>query len=241
MMLQRIFVMAFVAVAFVVGASSTARAQDTAIVTYNNNCLIPDANRVVRVFKCTDGGIRYTIRNGVIKTPDNYCFDHSIPRGQNGGDRSVKLVRCHGGQSQVWYVIKLGPGTGLIQSAANADVCLNIKSGNDAPGGELIVWPCGFNRPANNEYFFIGGKMDWKQFGGLDASARNALNSGKGITYNNGVRMVAAGAGNMVAAGAGNMVAAGAGNLVGNDGASIALKLIGTDSAGLRGVTFRIN
>lgn len=229
-MLKRILVSAFVAVTFVVIASTTASAQDTAIVTNNNNCLIPDGNRLVKVFKCTDGGIRYTIRNGIIKTSDNYCFDHGIPRGQNGGDRSVKLVRCHGGLSQTWWITKDGPGKGLIQNAVNPDVCLNISGGNDAPGGQLIVWPCGFNRPGNNEYFFIGARITPYQFSLQKPEVQTALSRGLTVTFNTGARMVAAGGGNMVAAGGGNMVAAGGGNmvaagggnLIGNDGSTIA-------------------
>ncbi len=241
-----------IGVVFVFG-SVNADAQSVAIVTSNNNCLIPDGNRMLRVFKCTDGGIRYTLDRGQIKTADGYCFDHGIPLNVTSGDRRVKLVRCHGGASQVWWVNK---DNLLVESAANWKVCLNIEGGNDSPGGNVIVWPCGFNSPGRNESFKFGGKMDWKQFGSLPYDVRSALNAGNGAFYNNGTQLVAAGGGNMVAAGGGNLVAAGGGNvvptaggslvaagslnLVGNDGASIVARLVGLDGTTLRGVGYRI-
>lgn len=247
---------AIIVAIFIAAASIAASAQNTAILTNNNNCLIPDGNRQVKVFKCTDGGVRYTISGGVIKTSDGYCFDHGIPLNQNGGDRGVKLVRCHGGTSQTWWVITSGRGAGLIQNAANWQVCLNIEGGNDSPGARLIVWPCGFNNPGNNERFFIGGKMTSAQLAGQKVDVKTALSFGRAVTFDNGTRMVAAGGGNMVAAGAGNMVAAGGGNvlptaggnmvaagslnLIGNDGLTIANSLVGNDGASLRSVGFRV-
>jgi hypothetical protein len=252
-MLKRVLVLALLVGAVQFIGISGAAAQSVAILTYNNHCLIPDSNRNIRVFNCSDGGVRYTLNRGTIRTADNLCFDHGIPLGQNSGDRTVKLVRCHGGKSQEWWVTR----SGLIQNAVNWEVCLNIKGGSDSPGGELIVWPCGFNNPATNERFFTGGTINSSQFAGLPPQVQNALRQGNSITFNNGTRMVAAGAGNMVAAGAGNMVAAGGGNivptaggnmvaagslnLIGNDGSTIANRLVGNDGGSLRGVGFRMH
>lgn len=235
-------------------AASGAKAQSTAIVTENNNCLIPDGSRFVRVFKCSDGGIRYTINRGYIRTSDNYCFDHGVVRGSNPSNdqRAVKLVPCReGNQSQVWYVITSGRGTGLIQNAVNPDVCLNIEGGADRPGSRVLVWPCGFNNPAANERFYIGGPMSSSQVSMLPQAARTAVSSGGTVTFNNGARIVAAGAGNIVAAGAGNIVAQGAGNIVaqgaGNIVAQGAGNLINTSaiangvSSSVSGVGFRVN
>src|ERR1043166_473524 len=143
-------------------SATAANAQfGAAIVTENNNCLIPDGNRTIRVFPCKFGGARYNIYNGVIKTGDGLCFDHGVPRGTNPSstDPSIRLVQCHGGKSQVWYFIQSGAGKGLVQNAVNPDVCMNIEGGNDSQGARLIVWPCSYNNPARNERFYVGERV----------------------------------------------------------------------------------
>lgn len=216
--MKPLFLFAVVAGAMLFASVSTS-AQTTAIVTGNGNCLIAGADRGLYVFKCTDGGIRYNIRDGKIMVDnDTRCLDHGVVRGANPGNdqRHVKFVGCHGGDSQVWYLHKAtSPNdvAGLIQNKANPDVCLNIEGGNDKPGTRVLVWGCGFRGAGANERFYIGGKMTSTQFAGLEPAIKNILNGGGSVTMTNGARMVAAGGGNMVAAGAGNMVAAGAGNL----------------------------
>jgi len=234
---------------------SSANAQSVAIVTQNNNCLIPGPDRFVKVMKCTDGGIRYTISNGFICTADDYCFDHQIPLNAGSGDRRVRLVkRDPKNQSQVWWVNKTN---GLIENAKNWRVCLNIEGGNDNPETKVIVWPCGFNNPGNNEKFLIGARITYDQFTKLDTGVRTALGGKRTVSFNNGTRlmfaggdvimaagpsgMVAAGGGNVVPTAGGSMVAAGSLNLIGNDGSTIANGLIGLDGGTLRGVGFRTN
>src|ERR1043166_3234084 len=230
----------------------TANAQfGAAIVTEQNNCLVPDGNRTVRVFPCKFGGARYNIYNGIVKTADNFCFDHKVPPGtspRNVDDPSVILYKCNGTKTQVWYFIRAGRGKGLVQNAANPEVCLNIEGGNDSQGSRIIVWPCGYNNPAANEKFYVGERVGLSDVAKLNLSPNvmRALANGGVATFSNGNRligqdgatMVAAGAGNMVAAGAGNMIAAGAGNLIGNDGAGVVgnngMALVGNDGSSLR-------
>src|SRR5437868_9398384 len=142
----------------IIVSAGTGKAQ-MAIVTENNNCLIPDGSGYINVASCTNGGDKYSIVSGIIKTAQNTCFDHGIPRGTspaNNSGRYVKLVPCRAGnQSQVWYIINSGANVGLIQNAVNPDVCLNIEGGNDRAGGRLVVWGCGFNHPAANERFYV--------------------------------------------------------------------------------------
>jgi hypothetical protein len=213
-MLKLITPLVFLSALFIVSTSSAAaQSYDAAIVTERNNCLIPDGNRQIRVFKCTDGGARYYIDNGRVRTSDGLCFDHGVPRGtratnQNAG---VSLVPCHGGSSQVWYFMRDGVNVNMAQNAANTDVCLNIEGGNDSPGSRVLVWPCNFGRSQANERFYLGGKLSPAQVAQLPSQVRN-LTSGSYI-FPSGARLVAAGAG--------NLVAAGGGNLVGLDGASI--------------------
>src|SRR5437870_3170573 len=102
--MKLLFLFVFVA-GVMVFASMAASAQTTAIVTGNGNCLIPGGDRGIYVFKCTDGGVRYTIKDGRIMTSDGMCFDHGVVRGTNPGNdqRHVKLVACHGGASQIGF------------------------------------------------------------------------------------------------------------------------------------------
>lgn len=229
-------------------ASVAANGQSVAIVTENNNCLIPDGNRNIMVFKCTDGGIRYTVDNGFIKTADGYCFDHGVSYNMtpNNSNAGVKLVRCNSGnKSQQWYIIGSGRGVGLVQNAVNPKVCLNISGGNDRPGGQVIVWGCGYNNPGANERFYFGGAMSASQRRNIPYAGQVNVNKGGSLTFSNGTRMVAAGGGNIVAAGAGNMVAAGggnivaagAGNLIGLDGSTLVNRLVGNDGASIRGLS----
>lgn len=225
-------------------AAPAANGQSIAIVTKNNNCLMPDGNHHIRVYKCTDGAIRYNVRAGTISIPEGragLCFDHGTARGTRSvaPTNYVKLVPCHGGASQTWFIMD----NGLVQNSANADVCLNIESGNDRPEGRVIVWPCGFNYPGANERFYFGGKVSlFSLRDDISPSTYSHLNKGGAVDFSNGVKMVAAGAGNMVAAGAGNMVAAGAGNvvptaggrLIGLDGGTLVFRLVGNDGASLR-------
>jgi hypothetical protein len=229
------------------GSATATRAQsyDAAILTNNNNCLIPDGNRVIRVFKCTDGGARYNITDGRVRTSDGYCFDHGVARGMDPArsDASVKLVRCHGGASQQWYFMSSGPNKYMAQNAANTNVCMDIESGNDSPGTRLLVWNCGFSQGKANQKFYPGVTLSAQartiMFGLIPQSAQSAINSGGGATFNNNARIVAAGAGNIVAAGAGNIVAAGAGNIVAAGAGNLAYNgtnIVSRDGAGLRGM-----
>ena len=255
----------WVLLGLVVASAATgtrARAQfNEGIVTNNNNCLLPDGNRKITVFSCTQQGARYDIANGFIKTQDNLCFDHGIVRGNNTGDlnaRRVGLAPCHGGQSQVWYAFQ----NGLVQNAANPDVCLDISGGNDAAGGAVIVWRCSANAngsPSPNQRFYLGKggvSIALLQAAGLAANGVAALNSGRSLILNNGARVVPTGGGHMVAAGGGNMVAAGGGNILSNANAGMVaagagnllavggMSLVGNDGASLRpaiaGVGFQI-
>lgn len=198
-------------------------AAQTAIVTNGGNCLIPDGNRSIRVFSCSSGGARYRVIDGRIMTADNYCFDHGVPQRANFRvNNQVTLVRCHGGKSQVWYFIADGPSRGLVQNAANPEVCLNIPSGNDASGTQMIVWGCGFNRPDRNEVFYLGAGMrhsDVAHF--MRADENRIVQNGGQITKASGLRIVGAGNGNIVAAGGGNIVAAGGGNIVAAGGGNM--------------------
>lgn len=215
-----------------------------AIVTENNNCLVPGGDRAIYVMKCTEGGARYSIVDGRVRTADGYCFDHGVVKGANPGNgaRQVKLVPCHSGKSQQWYFITSGKNLNLAQNAANTDVCMNIEGGNDRPGGKLLVYNCGFGHTAANERFYLGGKLNSAQRNQLPPSLVGQLNGGGSATYGNGVRLVASGGGNLVAAGGGNLVAAGGGNLanaggmnlVAAGGGNIVASLIGNDGAGLK-------
>jgi hypothetical protein len=240
----KFLVMALVMAGAVFAASTTTSAQSIAIVTERNNCVMPDGNRELRVYNCKTGAFRYNVNAGVISVPEGprgLCFDHGTVRGtrSTAPTNYVKLVACHGGQSQVWYI----HANGLVQNAANPDVCLNIEGGNDREQGRVIVWPCGYRNPGSNEKFYFGGKVSlFSLRDDVTRDAYNHMNNGGVVHFTNGVRMVAAGGGNMVAAGAGNMVAAGAGNavptgggnLIGLDGSTVVFKLVGNDGASLR-------
>lgn len=245
--------------AILFGAAFAAHGQSFAIVTQNNNCLIPGNDRAIYVMKCSGNApVRYRINDGRISTGDNYCFDHGTARGTRSvaPTNYVKLVPCHGGRSQQWNYATDNRNTGVFQNAINSDVCLNIEGGNDSPGARVIVWQCGWysglnpSGPGRNERFLIG--TTWIGPSGtsilaLGSSVRDAINAAKrggAATLSNNVRligndgstMVAAGAGNMVAAGAGNMVAAGAGNILTMDPSKLISNLVGNDGASLRGL-----
>jgi hypothetical protein len=49
-----------------------------AILTENNNCLIPGGDRAIYVMKCKEGGARYSIVEGRVRTSDGFCFDHGV-------------------------------------------------------------------------------------------------------------------------------------------------------------------
>ncbi len=236
--------------------ASPADAQENrlAMLTPGNNCIMPDGNRFMYVYKCTSGGpFQYVITNGYIRTSDKYCFDHGISRGTSvrGAGMYLRLIKCEdgtltNGTSRQWFIGK----TGQIQNALNTDVCLNIEGGNDREGGRLIVWPCGFGNPGWNEKFNFGASVPVESLrprapastfsprSERDAYNRKVaafervkshINSGGSATLG-GYQMVAAGGGNMVAAGGGNMVAAGGGNILPTAGGN----LIGLDGSTLR-------
>jgi len=246
--------------ALLFGAAFAAHGQSFAIVTQNNNCLIPGSDRAIYVMKCSGNTpVRYRISDGRISTSDNYCFDHGVSKGTRSVApyNYVKLVGCHNGKSQQWNVATDNRNTGIFQNALNTDVCLNIEGGNDSPGGRVIVWQCGWysgvnpSGPSRNERFLIG--TTWRGPTGtsllaMGPSVQEAINAAKGggaATLSNNVRligndgstMVAAGAGNMVAAGAGNMVAAGGGNILTMDPSKLISNLVGNDGASLRSLS----
>jgi len=226
-------------------SAASANAQyGAAIVTENNNCLIPDGQRTVRVFKCRDSGTRYNIYNGRIKTGDGLCFDHKVPPGTHPSrveDPSVVLYKCTGDKSQTWYFIQDGPGKKLVQNARNPDLCMNIEGGNDSPGARLIVWPCGYKNPAPNERFYVGERVtiDMVRAAGFSPQSVSQLQNGGALVFSGARRLIGQDGATMIAAGAGNMVAAGAGNLIGQDGATVKAgglgRLIGNDGAGVVG------
>lgn len=241
-----LIIAAVMVVAMFAASPKAAYGQSIAIVTQGSNCLMPDGNRHIRVYKCPDGAVRYNVRAGVISVPEGstgLCFDHGTARGTRSvaPTNYVKLVPCHGGASQTWFISE----NGLVQNAANTDVCLNIEGGNDRPNGRVIVWPCGFKSPGSNERFYFGGKVPlFSLRDDITPATYSHLNKGGSADFSNGVKMVAAGGGNMVAAGGGNLVAAGAGNvvptaggrLIGLDGSTLIFRLVGNDGASLRGL-----
>lgn len=238
---------------FAAAPSIKAQENRLAMLTTGNNCIMPDGNRYLWVWKCTSGQpFQFNITNGYIHTSDGYCFDHGISQGTSvrGDGMYVRLIPCGNKNanrtSRQWYLGK----TGQIQNALNWDVCLNIEAGKDREGGRLIVWPCGFGNPGSNEKFNFGASVpienlrprppasnfsprsEWDLYNRkLTAFERlkNHINAGGSATLG-GYQMVAAGAGNMVAAGAGNMVAAGAGNILPTAGGN----LVGLDGSTLR-------
>jgi Ricin-type beta-trefoil lectin domain len=250
---QSAFLSAAAALMLLPATSASAANYDfaAAIVTENNNCLIPGGDRGIYVMKCTQGGARYSIVDGRVRTADGLCFDHGVVKGSNPGNnaRHIKLVPCHSGKSQVWYFMTSGTNVNLAQNAANSDVCMNIEGNNDRPGTRLLVWNCGFNRTGPGERFYLGGRVSANQLRQIPQSTINKLATGGSAMYPNGVRLVAAGGGNLVAAGGGNLVAAGGGNLVAAGGGNIVAagggnlvnSLIGNDGSTLRSMqaTFR--
>jgi Ricin-type beta-trefoil lectin domain len=263
-MFARSLVILSAAVVVLMAAPQRVAAQNGALLTYANNCVLPyeglGYQRVaVRVNTCTQSGARYTISNGVVRTSDGLCMDHGVsysmtPDATNDG---VVFVPCHGGKSQSWYFIK----NGLAQNAANPKVCLDIEGGYDKVATRLIVWPCDYRNatqtddcarygsscPRTNQRFFIGtGNVSTYTLStaGLPSAALTKLSQGLGVTFDTGMRIVAGGGGNIVAAGGGNIVAAGGGNIVAGGGGNIVatdgatfktvINLLGQDGTSLR-------
>jgi hypothetical protein len=222
-----------------------AAAQNGAIVTYGNHCILPweglaPQKVAVRVGACTSQGARYTLGNGVAKTSDNLCLDHGVAAGMtpNSTNDGVVFVPCNPSyKSQTWYFV----ANGLAQNAANPAVCLDIEGGSDNVQTRLIVWPCDFKSdaqnancikgqlsycPKANQRFFIGkGGVSTAtlQAMGVPAAGLSRLASGLGFEFvNNGMRIVAGGGGNIVAAGGGNFSPAGGGaSIVAGGGGNI--------------------
>jgi hypothetical protein len=214
-----------------------------AVVTTGNKCLIPDTKRELRVFDCASGGARYWISNGVVRTKDGFCFDHGVPQGADlTRNNAVRLVKCHGGKSQVWYFIR--DGRALVQSAANSAACITVEG--EQAGARALVSQCTYTNPPAVQKFFPGESITPSARQVLTnvvpRDALQAFSTRGSATFSTGTRMVAAGGGNIIVAtmvaagggnilpsgagnvlpsGAGNMVAAGGGNLIGNDGGSL--------------------
>lgn len=235
------------------GIAAVARpvaAQSGAIVTSNNHCVIPDGSRAMRVYACSQGGARYYIANGVVKTADNFCMDHRVAKGVNpaAANDGVILLPCNGSATQTWYFMTSGANQFMAQNAGNPAVCLNIEGGNDNPGTRLIVWPCGFGHAAANEKFYPGGTVSGTSGLALlsqilPPNAYKAVTSGGMATFSNGARIVAQGAGNIIAAGSpsfvtqqgAGIVAQGAGNLMADGGASLRAAFNGASLVGTSG------
>lgn len=234
-----------------VAAPRVAAAQYSgALVTNQNNCVIPFegiAYRKVaaRVGTCrTDGGVRYSIQNGVVRTSDGLCLDHEVAAGvtptwsTNGGNAGTVFVPCTGGRSQTWYFMK----NGIAQNAANTAVCLDIAYGTDTRGTRILVWPCDYSAtPRPNQRFWVGQGDYSSTFlasNGLSQTAVNTLTNGGSLTFDSGMRIVAGGGGNIIAAGGGNIVAGGGGNVVAAGAGNIknvaGTTLIGQDGNSVR-------